>query len=146
MKLKRLLVIAAVGGLTVPTYWHTVSATELGDTQCHDNLDNDGDGRIDYAGGTPPRAPADPDCTGPDDNDESGPLGQPNTTNTSSSSSSANNTNNNTSTNTSQNTNTNTSNSSSSSQSASQSGSSSSSCVLLCDTDLLSDVLSGLGL
>ncbi len=140
MKLKRLFVVAAVGGLAVPTYWHTVSATELGDTECHDNRDNDNDGGIDFHG--------DPDCTGFDDDDESGPLGQPagNTTNTSTSSSSANNTNENTSTNTSTNTNTNTSSSNSSSQSASQSGSSSTSCVLLCDATLLSDVLSGLPL
>jgi hypothetical protein len=34
----------------------------IGQTQCSDGIDNDGDGRVDYA---------DPECVGPNDNDES---------------------------------------------------------------------------
>jgi len=41
---------------------NTVEAGKLGTTQCSDGIDNDGDGKIDYA---------DPECVGPLDNDES---------------------------------------------------------------------------
>jgi hypothetical protein len=43
--------------------------------QCSDGIDNDGDGAIDYSGEGGPgrnRVPADPDCDGPSDDNESG--------------------------------------------------------------------------
>ncbi len=140
MRLKRLFVVGAAGMLTIPAYWHTVSATELGDYQCFNNVDDDGDGRVDYNGGTPPVGAPDPDCDGPDDNTEAGPLGEAPPPGDSSSSSRNNNTN------TSDNSNTNTSNSTSSAGSGSQSSSTSTACVALCDASALTNLLSSLPL
>src|SRR5947207_6303314 len=54
---------AGTGGTTsTGTGGNTVDAGKLGTTQCSDGIDNDGDGKIDYA---------DPECVGPLDNDES---------------------------------------------------------------------------
>ena len=142
MKLKRFLVVAAAGGLALPAYWHPTSASI---TQCSDKIDNDGDGGIDNDGGDPPnQGPKDLDCTSYEDPSEFGPGGPgpapTPTNNTSNSSSTATNTNSNTSTNT----NNNSSTSGSTSSSNGSSGSSSTACLLLCDSELLSNVLSGL--
>ena len=137
MKLKRFLVVAAAGGLALPAYWHPTSASV---TQCSDNIDNDGDGGIDNDGGTPSRGPKDLDCTSYEDPSEFGPGGAAPGGGSSASSSTATNNNSNTSTNN----NNNTSNSDSTSSSSSTSGSSSTACLILCDSELLSNVLSGL--
>lgn len=140
MRVKRFFVVAAVGTLALPAYWHPATATV---TQCSDKIDNDGDGGIDNDGGDVPGTPKDLDCDSFLDDSEAGPRGagpSGTTNNSSSSSSTATNTNNNTSTNN----NTNTSSSNSSSTSNSTSSSSSSACLLLCNADLLSNVLSGL--
>lgn len=136
MKLKRLSPVVLAGVLTIPAWWHPASATV---TQCSDNIDNDGDGGIDFRGHHPDPnnplvhdSPADPDCTSFLDDSEFGPTTTP-TNNTSNSSSSA--TNNNT--NTSNNTNSNTSNSTSNSSSTGTSSSNSSSCGVGCNLDLL---------
>ena len=116
MKLKRLALVAAVGGLTLPTYWQAASATHP-DHECADGLDNDQNGATDLA---------DSGCIDGDDDDESGGRARP--SGGSASSSSATNSNNNTSANS----NDNSSSSTSGSTSSSQSSSSSSLCLVLC--------------
>ena len=132
MKLKRLALVAAVGGLSLPTYWQAASASHTGH-ECADGADNDGNGAADLN---------DTGCIDPDDDDESGglPRSSGNASNTSSGDANASNNNQNTGVNS----NDNSSSSSSGSTSNAQATSSSTACVALCDASALTDLVSGL--
>lgn len=107
--------MAAVGGLTLPTYWHAAYAHD-GVHQCGDGKDNDGNGSVDTK---------DSGCIDKWDNDESG--GGARGGNSANSGAEASNANTNTSANENQNT------SESNSQATATSSSSSSACLVLCN-------------
>ena len=119
MNLKRVAVVAAVGGLTLPTYWHAAYASHP-DNEGADGDDNAGDGQVDMDDGG---------CIVDDDDDEPGD-GNGNgggVENSASSDANATNSNRNTSANNNQNS------SSSNSSSQSSASSTSSACLLLCN-------------